>query len=212
MPGVYGPELANGDHRLVIGVPGAGKTYFARKLVSRAHRVIYFDPTGEYEAVRRAIIVDPPDIPVEGLRTEKFFRLVVKAGRSDERDVNEEFVFVAQCARAITRCVLLADEVGDYNRGRAETSLKRLHRNGHKQGVVTIFVSQRAVDIPLGCRATATRVDSFLQDNEDDLRALHEIYDPGSPGFADRARAWDAYDPPVTWQRRSLYNKDRKGL
>jgi len=206
MAGVYGPDLKRGDHRLVIGVPGSGKSYYAIRLVAKAHRVIYFDTTGELEEeVRHATVCDVEHWPSAKVTREPYFRIVVRAEQSHERDVGDEFVYVAQRARDIGDLVLYADEVGDYNRGPAERALKMMHRNGHKQGVVTVFVSQRAVDIPLGCRATATRVDSFLQDSEDDLKALREVYDPGSPGFAERVRAWQPKQPPITWERKQLY-------
>lgn len=205
MSGVYGPELERGDHRLVIGVPGSGKTYYAVRLVAKARRVIYFDPAGEFEGVRGAIVCDVDTWPSSEVTQQSHFRVVVRAEQSGERDVGDEFVYTAQRARAIGDCVLLADEVGDYNRGPAERALKMMHRNGHKQGVVTVFVSQRAVDIPLGCRATATHVASFLQDNEQDIDALRDVYDPGSPGFSERVRRWKPYQPPVTWERKKLY-------
>ena len=201
----WGDELRNTDHRLILGVPQSGKTTYAKKVVSSARRVIYFDPQGDFEDTRGARIVTVEDWPAKSFFDERYFRLVVQAGRNDEFDVSEEFVYVARRVREIGNLVLLADEVGDYNKGKAERALKMLHRNGHKQGIVTVFVSQRAVDIPLGCRATATRVDSFLQDSEEDLDAIRKVYDPGSPGYSERVRAWQPHRPPVTWQRKRLY-------
>lgn len=210
MSGPWGPKLGLPEHRLVIGVPQSGKTTFARALASGARRAIYFDPGGDFETLPGATVVDVEHWPPSRFFSERYFRLVVRAGRDDSRDVSDEFVYVARRAREIGNVVLLADEVGDYNRGAAERALKMMHRNGHKQGVVTIFVSQRAVDIPLGCRATATHVHSFLQDSEEDLEVMRAVYDPGEPGFSARVRAWKPGDPPVTWQRRLLYPRTRE--
>jgi hypothetical protein len=201
----WGPDLHLGDHIIVIGVPGSGKTTHTRKLVARAPRVIYFDPAGDFEGVPGATVIDVEHWPVARFFREHYFRLVVRAERSPARNVEDEFVYVSERAREIGTLVLVADEVGDYNRGPAADALKRLHRNGHKRGLVTVLVSQRAVDIPLGCRATATRVESFLQDSEEDLRTMREMFDPSEPEFSSKVRAWKPGTPPVRWQRRRLY-------
>lgn len=203
---LYGPDLERGDHIIVLGVPLSGKTTFAERLVRKARRLLVFDPGGDWESMRGAMVVRPADLDALPALKDRWFRVVVQAGRDTGYDVAEEFEYTARMARDAGDLVLVADEVGDYKRGAGERALVAMHRNGHKQGVVTVYVSQRAVDIPLGARATATRVYSFLQDSEDDLAALHESYDPSAPHFSDRVRAWKAGDPPVVWKRRQLYN------
>jgi hypothetical protein len=199
----WGPDLHLGEHRLVVGVPGSGKTCYARRVVRRAHRVIYFDPGGDYDQTPGAEVVTVHRWPSRSYFRQEYFRLVVEV--DPESETGDQFVWVAQRAREVGNLVLLCDEVGDYNRGPAERALKNLNRNGHKRGIVTVYVSQRAMEIPLGARASATRVDSFLQDSEDDLDTLHDLYDPSEPGFSERVRAWTPHHPPVTWQRRQLY-------
>lgn len=205
MSGPWGPLLSCPDHILVIGVPQSGKTTHAKRLAATAPRVVYFDPSGDYEDVRGRTLVTVQRWPGREFTQRTHFRIVVRAGRSPHVDVADEFVYVAERVREIGPVVLLADEVGDYNKGPAERALKGLHRNGHHDGVVTLYVSQRAVDIPLGCRATATEVRSFLQDNEDDLDALRKAYDPGHPGYAAKVRAWEPGQRPVIWRRKKLY-------
>jgi len=214
MPGVYGPDLGLPEHRIILGVPQSGKTTYAAELVRRALRVCIFDPTGDYEAIfPRWRTVSPaeledPDI-LEGEGKYRIARVIVQAARDEDFDVADEFVYTVKRCKEARDLVLVADEVSLYKHGQALAALRSLHMNGHKWGIVTILVSQRAVGIPLDCRATATHCHSFLQDSEDDLEALSEQYDPSHPGYAEEVRAWEPGEPPVTWERRALY--PRKG-
>lgn len=198
------------QHRIVLGVPQTGKTTFARRLASPAARLVVFDPPGDWEDLRLARVVAPSDLPavlppVVAGRHPAMCRIVVKAGRDEDYDIGDELVHVVRACKRAEDVLLVCDEVSLYNRGKAARALGHLHMNGHKWGIVTILVSQRAVGIPLDCRATATHVHSFLQDSEEDLTTLREVYDPGCPGFSERVRAWKPGEPPVTWSRRRLY-------
>jgi hypothetical protein len=200
----YGQSLRRGEHRIILGVPGSGKSTLARELVSTARRVVYFDPHGDYADIRGATLIEPANLTQEHL-AQKYCRIVCLAERSDDYDVADEYVFVARhCreARGYGGLVFVCDEVGDYNSGRAQRALRSLFRNGHKDGIVTILVSQRAVDIPLGCRATATSVTSLLQDSAQDYDTLCEQY---GQEFADKARNWKPGDRPAVWERVELW-------
>jgi hypothetical protein len=89
-------------------------------------------------------------------------------------------------ARASGDMVVVLDEVGDYKRF-AEMELVKLARNGRHDGIVSMYVSQMAIDIPKGVRRLATRVYSFRQFHKDDLKALGEIY--GEPFAEEVSRA-----------------------
>jgi hypothetical protein len=204
--------LRNGEHIIIVGVPGSGKSTWARRLVAAQSRVIYFDVAGDYEnlglgygSTSRIAKCYVPNFPGDDFFSDRF-KLTVLAERLDWQDVRNEFIATVRLAKRVKNLTLLADEVGDYKTGPSEQALKALHRNGHKDGIISVLVSQRFVDIPLGCRATATAVYSFLQDNADDLQALHEQFDTLSPGFAERVRNWKPGEPPVAWQRIELYH------
>lgn len=199
----WGPDLNLPEHRIIIGVPQSGKTTYARKLIARARRVIIFDPGHDYVDMSGADVVTVKEWPKSNYFNESMFRLVVIP--TEDYDMVDEFVYTTKRVREIGDLVYVCDEVGDYNAGPGARMLRNLHRNGHKQGLVTILVSQRAVDIPLGARATASQVDSFLQDNEQDLEQLHLMYDGSAPGFSERVRHWSPGQPPVSWKRKVLY-------
>lgn len=197
--GVLNPR----SHELVLGVPGSGKTHYARERVASARRVVFFDPSGDGyfgqgESVSPAELRHVPE-----LYDGRWCRLVVIAGDGDA-EIADEFRAVVAACRAAARgggLVLVADEVGDYGRS-CDRELTALHRNGHHDGVASILVSQCAVDIPKTCRRTATRVTSLLQTDAGDLEALAEQY--GQP-FADRARAWRPGSAPVVWELPTLH-------
>ena len=199
------------QHRIVLGVPQSGKTTFAARLVADARRVVVFDPTGDYETIfPKWRVVSPGELEdrdvLRGEGTYEVLRVIVAAGRDEDFDVSEEFVYAVKRIKEAGDLVFVADEVSLYKHGRALGALRSLHMNGHKWGIVTILVSQRAVGIPLDCRATATHCHSFLQDSEDDLDALADQYDPSDPGYSARVRDWEPGEPPVTWERRRLYH------
>lgn len=192
------------SHEIVLGVPGSGKTYLARERVGSVRRLVIFDPAGDYgdegEHMSAGDLADEPDA-LEGT----FRRIVVKP--DGELDVSEDFTrTVAACRAGAARfgpLVLLADEVGDYS-ARAASTLTRLHRNGHHDRVASILVSQCAVDVPLTCRRTATRVTSLLQVASADLDALEREY---GERFARDVAAWRPGSPPVVWTLPTLHRK-----
>jgi hypothetical protein len=165
-----------------------------------------FDPGRDYDHLPGCDVRSVEYWPDNDYFKQKMFRLVIVPSESSDIDIVDEFVYTVARAREIGNLLLVCDEVGDYSKGPGVRALTKLHRNGHKLGIVTILISQRAVDIPLGARATATQVDSFLQDNEQDLQQLHEMYDGSHPGYSDKVRQWKPKDGPVTWKRRTLYN------
>jgi hypothetical protein len=202
MPQPFG-DLHDRAHELVIGVPGSGKTTLARARVASARRVVFATP------VPRDYAEDGELVGLADLRGEPellagaFLRLVVPLG--EDRDTHEDFADLVELLREYAPrfggMVLVSDEVGDYSLRAAEV-LTRLHRNGHHSGLASVLVSQTAVDIPLTCRRTATRVSSLLQTRSEDLAALAREY--GEP-FAEAVRTWRPGDPPAVWNLPTLY-------
>lgn len=205
MPQPFG-DLHVRAHELYLGVPGSGKTTLAKARVASARRVVFFDPAGDYETEGEVVYPAELEERPHTLLGGAFARVVVRAGRDEARDVAEEFEAVASACRRVACAgglLLVADEVGDYSLRAAET-LTRLHRNGHHDGVASVLVSQCAVDIPLTCRRTATRVVSLLQVASADLDALEREY---GPDFATRVREWRPGSPPAVWELPTLYRR-----
>jgi ferritin-like protein len=194
-------NLERRDHLAIFGVPGSGKSTLARKIAAPARRVVFFDPGADHED--EGIVVSAADLAAyPDLLRGTWVRVVVAAGRDGADAAEEVETVIAACAAAEDEggILLVCDEVGDYG-SRAAHDLTSLHRSGHKRGIASILVSQRAVDVPLGARATANRVYSLLQDHPHDLAALAEVY---GEDYAAHVAAWKPGDPPVEWSRRSL--------
>lgn len=186
-------QLFDRSHELVLGVPGSGKTHRARERLSSARRVVFFDPTG-HDYSGEGEQVDVGDV-TEELLEHRFARLVVVPGLEVAADFAATVAACRMAGTAHGGVVLCADEVGDYSRQAAD-HLTRLHRNGHHDGVASVLVSQCAVDIPLTCRRTATRVASLLQTASADLDALETEY---GPQFREAVARWRPGDVPAVW-------------
>jgi hypothetical protein len=200
--GALGP-LRDRSHELVLGVPGSGKTRLAVARLASARRVVFFDPTGhDYTEEGEAVTV--AELATE-LR-HRFARLVVVPSL----DAADDFAATVAACRAAGQThgglVLCADEVGDYSRQACDV-LTRLHRNGHHDGVASVLVSQCAIDIPLTCRRTATRVASLLQTNSADLDALQAEY---GPDFRESVARWRPGDPAAVWTLPTMTFPTRK--
>ncbi len=206
-------QLLRRDHVLVLGMPGSGKTPFATELVEggplaasvglpgpAARRVVFFDPTGEWRDAGERVQAD--DLADGELLAGGFLRLSVAAG---EESLADDFAATVRACRAAAHhggLVLLVDEVGDLSDGDSVELLRALHRNGHKDGVATILCSPCATDIPARCRSTATRVFSFFQKADQDVKALDTEY---RDGFGTRANAWRYPAPPIAWTSPTLH-------
>lgn len=191
-------QLVRRDHVLVAGMPGCGKTPFAASLVEDARRVVAFDPTGEWAALGEVV---PAELVDEVDLAGAFRRVVVVP---DEDSLHAAFrATVAACRAAAPHggLVLLVDEVGDLVPACTE-ELLGLHRNGHKDGIATVFASPCMTDFPKRCRDTASRVYTFFQKNHADRTAMANEY--GEP-FATAAATWRHPSPPAAWLNPTLH-------
>jgi len=171
-PHPWGP-FQPGDRVVIIGLPLSGKTYLAGKLTATAQRILYFDPFHDYREAAGATEIAANDLLSRPkLLAESTFRYAVIP---DENELAEQLEDVVSLARAASNLVIVLDEVGDYKQ-EARVTLEKLARNGRHDGLVPVYVSQVAVDIPRTVRRLATRVYSFRQVDIDDLDALEERY------------------------------------
>ena len=162
-----------GDRVIIIGLPLSGKTYLAGKLTKDVPRILFFDPYHDYKEAAKATEVKADDLikNPKMLHTSRF-RLSIIPNEDFLADQLEDCVSIA---RAAGNLVFVMDEVGDYKK-EATNTLEKLARNGRHDGLVPIYVSQVAMDIPRTVRRLASQVYSFRQNDIDDLDALRERY------------------------------------
>jgi hypothetical protein len=156
------------DRILILGISYTGKTTKAAELARGGDRVLAFDPLHDYarfgyEEWSVGELAERPE-----LLDRARFKI---AAIPDEEDLAGDLSTFVQLARDAGNVVVIFEEVGDYS-AEGFADLNKVARNGRHEGIVPLFVSQNAVDIPKTVRRTATYVYSFRQQEPDDLKQL----------------------------------------
>jgi len=176
-------KLQPHDRALVLGITGAGKSYYAmHNIVKPAPRVVVFDPHGEYADacdldevslgelleepalltyadVRLAVVPDEWDEPRELAEALKDLSRVLKRTAVDERDPKAPVT------------LLVIEECG-VMRPYADGTLAMLATQARHWKMPLVLVAQRAVQIPPNARDQASRIVTFRQKSADDVDAL----------------------------------------
>jgi hypothetical protein len=183
-------------------MPGTGKTTLAKAFVARATRAFVVDPVGDFNLpqVTLSDLLDSPEL-LSGPDT----KLALLLEEEDPQGAAQEIQAALALAQAAGDLLLVLDEVGDY-RSFAETVLGKIARKGRHAGIVSVWVSQFATDIPKTVRRAATRVYSFAQVHPDDIAALEECY---GEDFAAKVKAWESGDAPVLWRLPAWKNRHK---
>lgn len=215
MPQPWG-DLLNRDHILVLGTPGCGKTPFAAELVEggplarrfgftrAARRVVYFS-SARGSWAEHGDRIAAADLEEPGIMAGVTLRLVVVP---DEASLLSDFAHTVDACRAAAPyggLVLLVDEVGDLTDAGGSDILRGLHRNGHHAGVATVFASPAWTDIPARCRSTRSRVYSFRQLADADVKTMNAELGRVVPDFGELAARWTYPAPPVAWVSPTLH-------
>jgi hypothetical protein len=163
-----------GERLIVIGLPMSGKTTLAAELTKDCPRLAFITTMQDDARMFKALPIPAEtflDDPKQFVGRARFRVAVVMDAGAEA----EQLAAILHVMRAAGDCVVVLDEVGDYKQ-KAELELVKLARNGRHNGIVSVYISQMAVDIPKGVRRLATRVYSFQQYHPHDIDALDEIY------------------------------------
>lgn len=190
-------KLAPHDVVLIVGKRGSGKSHAAKDLcaseLKAGARVVAFDPHDEYSQLGRksdAVTLGPLSkrVSVDALLKEPELlddaRLsLAVVPRGEPKQIAREFRAVADQVLETGNITFLAEELAVYGEY-AEDDLNYAATQSRHVNVALVFVSQRMVHVPKTARTQATVLQSFLQNDPEDLKAISKI--TGSKDFAER--------------------------
>lgn len=133
----------NAEHLYICGNSGTGKSSTIKELITKAGRVIAFDPDDEYGSL--------PGFK----RCERASDLVQLLQDAANRKLKVAFVgegqaafeFFAKCAFAWGNCLAIAEEIADVTTpAKAPPAWGKLIRRGRKYGIKICAVTQRPAE------------------------------------------------------------------
>ena len=151
------------EHLYVCGNSGTGKSSRIKEMITKAQRVIVFDPDDEYSELKGF------------LRVEKASELAALLKANQAKSLKVAFVaegvkafeFWANCAFAWRNCIAVAEEIADVTTpAKAPPAWGRLIRRGRKYGIQICAVTQRPAeaDKTILCNAAVIRTCALGRD------------------------------------------------
>lgn len=167
------PLLKPHDVALVLGIRGAGKSWWIqRHIVRKTPRVLVWDPHGEYQTTERRTLDELADDPSILDREALSLSVVPTYRRIGDvaEQFDEVFLDIAASAEGVT---LVIEETGLLTR-RATESVETIACQSRHWGCPLVLCAQRATQIPKTAREQVSRIVSFRQSSPDDVAALVE--------------------------------------
>lgn len=175
------------DRHLVVGVTGAGKTWYTQSLVNAHPRVIVWDIHDEYGAKCSLDRVTNYDLEKDpDLIAYAECRLAVRPVWEDTEQLADELRTFCRILKAdVDECLgaeepllhtLLVIEECAAHRPQGDGTLSMLAMQARHWNMPLVLVSQRIMGIPPNARSQATRIVSFLQTEPDDLQELSKKF------------------------------------
>lgn len=195
----HGSYLTHESRVVVLGLPRYGKTRLIRDvLTADSERVLFHDLLGhDYSAPGRIrLSIDELEAHSYLLEREHVRIVVVCSNPADPDTIVDEVSRIYQLVYpAPGKIVVVFDEVGRHGR-RTDKLLNGFFSTGSHYGIATILASQKATDIPLGARTTASDCYCFGQHHPKELQVLFDCY---GDVFAARAASAKRGEPALHW-------------
>jgi DNA helicase HerA-like ATPase len=152
---------------LIFGKTGTGKSFFAKKLLSKANRAIVFDPRFEYDGLIVSTFPVFLDV-MEQIQNDKKFRVVCRF----TNEIHTEMALEV-CAHYLSNYVLFLEEAEVYFDARSNNeNIKHMVSYGRHKQISLVGITQRAPQINIRFRAQYTSLISFAQSEPSDLDGL----------------------------------------
>jgi DNA helicase HerA-like ATPase len=190
------------DRLLVVGITGAGKSYWTKAhVVERSSRLFAWDPHGDYaQASVRTTLVGAAKALPQASRGNFRLSVVEPIGSAAFFDRFESW---CDLAMTLERTTLLVEEcVAIRSSTSARQKLTLLATQARHRGSPLVMVAQRAVHVHPDARSQISRLVAFRQTHPADVRALSEITGKNAEGVTMLPRhvpwVWSESD---TWQK-----------
>lgn len=147
---------------IVLGVTGSGKTTWAKKYVAHESRLAVYDIAHDFN-VQYMSADDIADLPES--KPDRF-RVGVW--------IPEDAPLLAASAFLLGNCTLVLEELSTlFPTGAKITGpISEVVYLGRHRRVTLVCIAQRATSIPVAIRSQASRVVTFRQQEDDDVKAL----------------------------------------
>lgn len=207
------------ERTLVLGITFHGKSHFVKRVLlpesGYAKRAIFWDLRREY----------PRDVPgTLSLSVEEFTKFASEH-RHEMRDHHKPLLvavhpaalssedgdfqawefgnFIRVCEASVSDALIVIDECGQFEDNRtAQAKLNYLATQSRHWLCPAVFIAQCAVQVPKIARRQCTRVYSFRQNDEIDMRALRTFFGDKALTLNTLAKgqyySFDAGSPEVT--------------
>lgn len=194
-----------GERITVNGLPTFGKTTLCEKLAAEAYAAIFLSTFRDFEKPSRGVATVDQLERYPQLLAQSYSRIAVRVTSGKRgRALADEYARTIECVNFAGRHfdrtgkggrIFVLDEIGDVRR-HLEDELNAVFRGGRHYGIVPVFASQVATDLPLKARKLASTAYFLGQRHNDELKEIAACY---GRDFASRVGRWRKYEPPIVW-------------
>lgn len=193
---------------LVVGKTGHGKTFWTRRYIAHRRRVIILDPMLEYEG----LLINDLDDMVSHIEKNRMYQ-VRNEFATDAGDLAKIAMAAGECVKrgkpmphpGCTDVCLVIDEAGRAipSRTLVDPAIEDVIYRGRHQHVTLVNVTQRASTLSIAARSQWTRLISFWQTEDADVKWIQN--QAGSKIDVENLRPLEYFDiTPLGIKRRSI--------
>jgi hypothetical protein len=168
--GVHRPKVR--EILVIVGLQGYGKSVYSKQHLTHISRAIINDPVSEYPGM----VFETPEEMISYVKEHRVFRV---------RSIDPgEFPVLCGLAWDVGRCTLFVEEANTVIPPHEQLApvVKDLLLRGRHKEISLVLISQRFTHLNINARSQFTRLITFHQHSEQDVKALeretgHELGD-----------------------------------